>query len=104
MVKMVLSSHLGRHLEYLIFPKSDEVAPDGFGFSTLKLSRISKKTLSVPKFKVFSFSTGLKYDVGTLNQTIFNKVSNTTYFTTNGNGSFHVKSTNGKKVDVSEFL
>ena len=30
MVKMVLSGHLGCHLEYLIFPKSDEVAPDGF--------------------------------------------------------------------------
>ena len=59
MLKMVLSSHLGRHLEYLIFPNSDEVAPDGFGFSTLKLPRISQKTLSVPKFKVFSFSTGL---------------------------------------------
>ena len=27
MVKMVLSSHLGRHLEYLIFPKSDEWHP-----------------------------------------------------------------------------
>ena len=66
MVKMVLSSHLGRHLEYLIFPKSDEVAPDGFGFSTLKLPRISQKTLSVPKFKVFSFSTGLNLDL--LNQ------------------------------------
>ena len=59
MVKMVLSGHLGRHLEYLIFPKSGEVAPDGFGFNTLKLPRISQKTLSVPKFKVFSFSTGL---------------------------------------------
>ena len=52
MVIMVLSDHLGRHLEYLIFPKSDEVAPDGFGFSTLKLPRISQKTLSVPKFEV----------------------------------------------------
>ena len=27
MVKMVLSGHLGRHLEYLISPKSGEVAP-----------------------------------------------------------------------------
>ena len=52
MVKMVLSGHLGRHLEYLIFPKSHEVAPDGFGFSTLNLPRISQKTLSVPKFEV----------------------------------------------------
>ena len=61
MVKMVLSGHLGRHLEYLTFPKNDEVAPDGFGFSTLKLPRISQKTLSVPKFEVeLKMSTGLK--------------------------------------------
>ena len=63
MVRMVLSGHLGRHLEYLIFPKSDEVAPDGFGFSTLKLPRNGQKTLSVPKFKVFSFSTGLYWEI-----------------------------------------
>ena len=60
MVRMVLSGHLGRHLEYLIFPKSDEVAPDGFGFSTLKLPRISPKTLSVPKFNAMVYVIGTR--------------------------------------------